>query len=101
MGLSWRAGAAMLACAVGLAGAARAASFSMEQVLSYPFVSGLVSAEHADRIAWVRDLRGVRNVWVAEGPDYVPRQVTRYTDDDGQELTNLTFSPDGTKLVYV
>ncbi len=28
-------------------------------------------------------------------------QVTHYTEDDGQEITQLTFSPDGTRLVYV
>ncbi len=30
-----------------------------------------------------------------------PRQVTRYAEDDGQELTGLTFSPDGARLLYV
>ncbi len=81
--------------------AAQSADFSMRQALSYPFVNELVSAPTADRIAWVRDVRGVRNVWVAEGPDYKPRQVTTFTEDDGQELTQLTFSPDGSVLVFV
>ena len=74
---------------------------TLDQALGYPFVSELVSAEHADRIAWVQDVRGVRNVWVAEGPGFRPRQVTRYTEDDGQELTQLSFSPDGARLLYV
>ena len=30
-----------------------------------------------------------------------PRQITHYASDDGQELTQLTFSPDGGKLLYV
>ena len=77
-----------------------AESFSMREALSYPFVLNLVSAPHADRIAWVRVLRGVRNVWVAEGPAFAPRQVTQFTEDDGQELTQLTFSPDGSVLVF-
>ena len=46
-------------------------------------------------------MRGVRNVWLARAPDYLPRQVTANTADDGQELTNLTFSPDGTHLAWV
>jgi dipeptidyl aminopeptidase/acylaminoacyl peptidase len=45
--------------------------------------------------------RGVRNVWTAEGPDWKAHQLTRYTADDGQELTNLSFSPDGNTVVYV
>ncbi len=40
----------------------------MQQVLHYPYATELASAEHADRIGWVRDLAGVRNVWVADGP---------------------------------
>ncbi len=75
--------------------------FTLAQVLDYPFPSGLASSEHGDRIAWVIDLRGVRNVWVAQAPDFKPRQVTRFMQDDGQEITQLTFSPDGDELVFV
>jgi dipeptidyl aminopeptidase/acylaminoacyl peptidase len=92
------------ACAAALAaggGVAQAENFSVADALAYPFTTGLVSAEHADRIAWVRDVKGVRNVWAAEGPDFAPRQVTQFTADDGQELTQLTFSPDGKTLIFV
>jgi dipeptidyl aminopeptidase/acylaminoacyl peptidase len=77
------------------------ADFTMEQVLHYPFADELAAAEHADRIAWVRNVDGLRNVWIADGPGFRPHQVTHYTADDGQEITQLTFSPDGTHLVYV
>jgi dipeptidyl aminopeptidase/acylaminoacyl peptidase len=76
-------------------------TFTMEQVISYPFVPEIEAAEQGDSIAFVRVLEGVRNVWVASGPEFKPRQVTQYTDDDGQEITQLTFSPDGKELVYV
>jgi dipeptidyl aminopeptidase/acylaminoacyl peptidase len=75
--------------------------FTMAQVLQYPFASELVAAEQGDAIAWVRELNGARNVWFAHGPDFAPIQLTHYTEDDGQEITQLTFSPDGTRLVYV
>ena len=93
-------GAALL---VGLASTPALASpgLSLEQALSYRFVSDLVAADHADRIAWVEDVKGVRNVFTAEGPAFAPRRLTAYTQDDGQEITGLAFSPDGTKLVYV
>lgn len=90
--------AAMLA---GSGVAQGAEDFSIADTLSYPFVQGLVSAPHADRVAWVRDVKGVRNVWVAEGPSFTPRQATQFTEDDGQEITQLTFSPDGASLVFV
>lgn len=93
------------AVAAGLlaAGAAGAAGegFSVAQAISYPFVLELVAAPHGDRIAWVRNVKGVRNVWVAQAPGFAPRQVTQFTEDDGQELTQLTFSPDGAVLVFV
>ncbi len=94
--------AAAAAAALLTATGARAAdSFSVAEALAYPFTSGLVSAEHADRIAWVRDVKGVRNIWVAAAPDFTPKQITQFTADDGQELTQLTWSPDGKVLVFV
>jgi dipeptidyl aminopeptidase/acylaminoacyl peptidase len=80
---------------------ASAAAPSLEAVLGYPFQDGLVAAEHGGAVAWVQTVRGVRNIWVARAPDYVPRQLTANTADDGQELTNLTFSPDGARLAWV
>jgi dipeptidyl aminopeptidase/acylaminoacyl peptidase len=80
---------------------ARAGTFTMEQVLAYPFVPELEAAEKGDAIAFVRVVKGVRNVWIAKGPAFKPQQVTRYAADDGQEITQLTFSSDGGHLVYV
>src|SRR5579885_2245516 len=75
--------------------------FTLQQVLDYPFPQGLAAAEKGDRIAWVINLRGVRNVWIASAPDFRPKQLTHFTEDDGQELTNLTFSPSGDALAFV
>ncbi|HET8611589.1 MAG TPA: prolyl oligopeptidase family serine peptidase [Sphingomonas sp.] len=74
---------------------------SMEQILSYPFVSGLVASKKGDRIAWIETVRGVRNIWAAQGPGFRPRQLTHYSADDGQELTQLAFDPSGDHLVWV
>ncbi|MFL5296446.1 MAG: S9 family peptidase [Phenylobacterium sp.] len=90
------------AAAVSLAwSAAQAADFSMSQAIDYPFVDDLTAAPHGGRIAWMRNVGGVRNVWVAEPPGYAPRQVTRFGKDDGQEITQITFSPDGRALLFV
>src|SRR5262245_42878596 len=75
--------------------------FTLEQVLSSPFPSDLVAAPEGERIAWVFDAQGKRNVWVAEGPDFKARQLTQYNEDTGQELTELSFTRDGKWLVYV
>ena len=92
---------AMLCVAPNAWCAASGAGFTMAQVLHYPYASQLTSAERADTIAWVRTLDGVRNVWLARGPSFVPLQVTHNSEDDGQEITQLTFSPDGSRLVFV
>ena len=84
-----------------LAHASARGEFSMAQVLHYPFATELAAAEHGDVIAWVCNLDGVRNVWIARAPSFTPTQVTQYREDDGQEITQLTFSPDGTRLVFV
>jgi len=76
-------------------------NFTMEQVLGYPFPSGMTASPNGSVFAWILDERGVRNIWVAQGPDYQPRLLTRYSQDSGQELSNLSFSHDGKYLVYV
>ncbi len=81
--------------------AAAAPSPDLEAMLGYPFQSELVAASKGGAIAWVQKVRGVRNVWVAAGPDFKPRQVTENQADDGQELTGLAFSPDARRLVWV
>jgi dipeptidyl aminopeptidase/acylaminoacyl peptidase len=102
----WKCSAALAACGSlfvqsSSADAANSGTFTMEQVIAYPFVPEIDAAEKADAIAFVRVLKGVRNIWVADGPSLKPRPMTQYAADDGQELTQLTFSPDGKHLVYV
>jgi dipeptidyl aminopeptidase/acylaminoacyl peptidase len=87
--------------ALASAHASARSEFSMAQVLHYPFATELAAAERGDVIAWVCNLDGVRNVWLARGPAFAPAKVTQFNEDDGQEITQLTFSPDGTRLVFV
>jgi len=76
--------------------------FTLEQVLSSPFPSGLTAAMHGSRIAWVFDAKGVRNVWVADGPDFgrTARQLTHYREADGQPIASLRLTPDGKTVLY-
>jgi dipeptidyl aminopeptidase/acylaminoacyl peptidase len=80
---------------------AGAQQFTLEQVMSAPFASDLVAAPHADAVAWITNERGARNVWVARGPQWQPRAITRYPNDDGQEITDLSFEPSGRAVVFV
>ena len=83
------------------AGANAQKSFTLEQILSAPFPSDLTAAKNSNRVAWVFDQQGKRNIWVAEAPGFAARQLTKYNEDDGQELSSLSFSFDGNTLVYV
>jgi dipeptidyl aminopeptidase/acylaminoacyl peptidase len=81
--------------------AAQGGGFTLEQVLNSPFPADLVAARRGQRVAWTFDAEGRRNVWVAEGPQFRARQLTRYEKDDGQMLGELAFSGDGQWVVFV
>ena len=76
-------------------------SFTVEQILGFPSPENLVASPVGSTIAWTFNERGVRNIYIANGPGFEARRVTSYTDDDGQELTQLAFSRDGKTIVYV
>ncbi|MEW6207933.1 MAG: S9 family peptidase [Acidobacteriota bacterium] len=90
-----------LALSFSIASRIRADGFTLEQVMSSPFPSELIASRAGDRLAWVFDAQGKRNIWIAESPSFKGRQLTRYTKDDGQEITSITFSPDGASLTFV
>ena len=93
--------ASLVSGTLSAAQAASGPSPSLEAYLAYPFQTGLTAASRGGAVAWVRMQRGVRNVWLARAPDFAPRQVTSTTADDGQEMTQVTLSPDGSRLVWV
>jgi dipeptidyl aminopeptidase/acylaminoacyl peptidase len=86
---------------VALTSFVRGNGFTLEQVLSSPFPSELIATQAGDKLAWIFDAAGKRNIWVAEAPSFKGRQLTRYNKDDGQEIAELSFSPDGAWVAYV
>lgn len=78
--------------------------FTLRQVMSAPFNSDLTAAPASDAFAWVSDVEGVRNVWVAlrsTDGGFVSRQLTNYASDDGQQIGELTWAPDARSILYV
>jgi dipeptidyl aminopeptidase/acylaminoacyl peptidase len=88
----------LLACSLAFSASTR---FSLEQVMSAPFPSDLTAAPKGGAVAWVLNQNGARNVWVADAPTYAGRQLTNYRDDDGQEIAELTWTPDGRSIIFV
>ncbi|MDQ6652623.1 MAG: prolyl oligopeptidase family serine peptidase [Acidobacteriota bacterium] len=68
--------------------------------MSAPFPSNLVAAPIGGGVAWVQNAKGVRNIWVAEPPEYKGRQLTAYTEDDGEELGELVWTKDARAIIY-
>src|SRR2546429_6812658 len=85
---------ACLAALVLTTGAARAQqrSFTIEQALSAPFPDELVAAPAGGALAWGFNAQGVRNIWIATGPQDQGRAVTGYQEDDGQGIRGLAWA---------
>ena len=80
---------------------AQPAGFTIEQVMSAPFPTGLVAAPSGGNVAWVYNDRGERNIWLAGPPTYEGRRLTSYQGDNGQEVTGLAWAPDGEAIAFV
>ncbi|HUP48375.1 MAG TPA: hypothetical protein VNA04_06255 [Thermoanaerobaculia bacterium] len=74
---------------------------TLEELFSLPFASQLSAAPAAGHVAWLSEESGVRNLWVASPPDYQPRRLTAHHEDDGEEIRQVTFAPDGRTLFFV
>jgi Tol biopolymer transport system component len=77
-----------------------AQSFTIEQVMSSPFPAELTAAAQGSSVAWVFNLKGAENVWIAAGPSFTPRQITHYEGDNGQPIASLQLTPDGKTAIY-
>ncbi len=75
-------------------------SFTVEQVTSAPFASGLVAARTGTAVAWLENDRGRRNIWAASGPEWRGRPITAFDKDDGQEIADIVWSPDASYLLF-
>jgi Tol biopolymer transport system component len=73
---------------------------TMAQFMSFAFPAELVAAKKTDRIAWVANDKGMRNVFTAAAPDFHPVRVTPFVKDNGIESTQLSISDDGSTLVF-
>ena len=96
--------ALMLAGIAGLSltcAAAAQTTPDLEAFLSYNFASELVAPDSGDRITWTELQQGRRNIWLAKAPEYQPQRLTNGMSDDGQDLSELAFSPDGHVLAWV
>jgi dipeptidyl-peptidase-4 len=74
---------------------------SIQPWLAPGYPQFMVAAKKADKLAWQVYEEGKRNVWYAAAPDFKPRQLTSFKDDDGIELTNVSISDDGSVVTFI
>jgi dipeptidyl aminopeptidase/acylaminoacyl peptidase len=78
-----------------------AQNISFKSFKDYTFTKEICSSAQGSKIAWVVEVEGKRNIYVASGPDFTPIKLTGFSKDDGQEITSLSISDDGKWVVFV
>ena len=91
----------VVAMAFAVGACAQTPAFTLDQILGFSFPAELTASPVSGKVAWVSNLRGVRNIMVAEPPRYEARRITSYDADDGQEIQQLRWSFDARAIVYV
>ncbi|MCY3676451.1 MAG: prolyl oligopeptidase family serine peptidase [Gemmatimonadetes bacterium] len=81
--------------------AAQNGQTDLDALVGWPFPSALTAAPASPVVAWVRNERGARNIWTAAAPGWSGRRLTSFTRDDGQEITQLAVSADGSLVAFV
>ncbi|MEM7513524.1 MAG: DPP IV N-terminal domain-containing protein, partial [Bacteroidota bacterium] len=66
--------------------------YELEQALSAPYVQSIHPSEDKQSLAWVVNEAGVRNIWYTEIDNVQPTKLTDYTDDDGQNISQVYIS---------
>ena len=73
---------------------------TMAQFMSAGYPVEMVAAAKADRIAWISNDKGLRNVYSASAPAFRAVRVTSFMKDDGVDTTQLAISDDGTMVTF-
>jgi len=94
-------GIATLLCCIFLSSFAWGKNFTLSQIMSSPFPSSMSAAPSGGAVAWVQNTNGIRNIWVAHPPEYQGRMLTAFNQDDGQLISELTWTSDAQQLIYV
>ena len=74
---------------------------SLESFFNVASPLELTAAQEVDRIAWTVYEAGLRNVYTARAPDFAPVRLTSFMRDDGQEVSSVRLSDDGSMAVFV
>lgn len=74
---------------------------TIDNLLSPAFPTSLTASADGKSIAWVFNNKGSRNVFVADAAGSNTKQITSFTGDDGMDISNISFTPDGNGILFV
>lgn len=74
---------------------------TVEDVLASPFPTHLTASPKGNQFAWVYNEKGVRNIHLASTNRLTSKALTTYSQDDGQEISQLVFTKNGQEILYV
>jgi len=75
--------------------------FTIKEIISAPFPTSLTVSSNGDKVAWVYNESGVRNIWVASGSKLEGSPITKNTKDTGEAISSLIFTPNGDRLIFI
>jgi hypothetical protein len=75
-----------------LAAGAHPAAFTLDHVMQAPFAWNLAPAPTGTAVAWVFNVKGCSNIWIADPHGAKARQITPYSGDDGLDIGELAPS---------
>ena len=78
-----------------------AQKFSLEAIFNPPFIYGVTASAKTSTVVFTSVDRGARNIFIATAPNYRPKKLTNFNEDDGQEITSLSISDDGLWVAFV
>lgn len=80
---------------------AKSQNYTLEQIYSTPYLGDLVTNPKTSDIIINVNHQGARNLYLLSAPDYKAKKITNFDKDQGQELTGISISTDGTWAVFV
>lgn len=76
-----------------------AVAFTMDDVLSAPYISNLTASADGTAIAWAVHVKGRRNLYAYANGKIIA--LTKNAADDGQQVSDVQFLPSNDAVVYV
>ena len=79
----------------------QAQTLSLKDIKNYENIADLTSSGDGNTLAWTSSYSGKRNIFIAQKPNYKPKQITFFDANDEQEITSLQIDKNAQYAVYV